>query len=201
MTCKCGYEMCWHCGGSYTKHGRRGHSTELFPAPSQLKYCCNGWKQWSQRAGVVTLAIPAAGIAIGATGAALALAIPGIPLLMLAKGIKNKNRQRRQRRLQAARQQHRLKTLFDPSYICQGYHEATTGINNCKHCAGVACFHIYRHTDEAEVYVCTLCDHVSMPLLTERRLDGLLELPSDSDTIVEMFAVESSGSIGTVAVE
>lgn len=55
MTCRCGHEICWRCGGDYVKHGRRGHSEALFPRPSELKYCCNNGRQWAERVGAVAL--------------------------------------------------------------------------------------------------------------------------------------------------
>jgi len=55
MTCRCGHEICWRCGGDYVKHGRRGHSDALFPRPSELKYCCNNARQWAERVGAVAL--------------------------------------------------------------------------------------------------------------------------------------------------
>eukprot|EP00049_Salpingoeca_infusionum_P018331 m.356736 g.356736 ORF g.356736 m.356736 type:complete len:371 (+) comp17614_c0_seq1:313-1425(+) len=69
MTCRCGHEICWRCGDSYMKNGRRGHGTELFPRPSQLKYQCNDWKMWLKRVLLVTFGVP-----VGL--AALAIAIP-----------------------------------------------------------------------------------------------------------------------------
>mmetsp|Transcript_8004 Transcript_8004/g.20530 ORF Transcript_8004/g.20530 Transcript_8004/m.20530 type:complete len:583 (-) Transcript_8004:70-1818(-) len=69
MICRCGHEICWVCGGDYVKRGRRGHNFELFPLPSEYKYCCNDKKMWAQRCGA------AIGIAtVGVAAAAVALA-------------------------------------------------------------------------------------------------------------------------------
>jgi hypothetical protein len=37
MTCRCGHEICWKCGGDYIKNGQRGHNQDLFPSPAQYK--------------------------------------------------------------------------------------------------------------------------------------------------------------------
>lgn len=57
VTCRCGYEMCWNCGGPWAKNGRRGHLRTLFPSPKNLKYCCNTWRIWSARVGIITALI------------------------------------------------------------------------------------------------------------------------------------------------
>jgi len=66
MTCLCGHEMCWRCGGDWCKNGRRGHNFDLFPSRSELKYCCNDKKQNLKRVGAVTVGLPL-GIAAATT--------------------------------------------------------------------------------------------------------------------------------------
>lgn len=58
MTCLCGHEMCWRCGGDWCKNGRRGHNFDLFPSRSELKYCCNDKKQNVKRLGAVAIGVP-----------------------------------------------------------------------------------------------------------------------------------------------
>ncbi len=63
-----GHEICWRCGKDYVlPSGRRGHDFTLFPRPSNLQYCCNGWKQWTLRVGALMFGVPvgAAAISVG----------------------------------------------------------------------------------------------------------------------------------------
>lgn len=67
MTCRCGHEICWHCGGDYNRNGQRGHSLTLFPSPSQYKNCCNDKKMWTKRVaatcGILTVGVAGAAVA------------------------------------------------------------------------------------------------------------------------------------------
>jgi len=54
VTCRCGYEMCWNCGGAWARNGRKGHLRTLFPPPSKLKHCCNTFRLWGARVAIVT---------------------------------------------------------------------------------------------------------------------------------------------------
>ncbi|EDQ86490.1 uncharacterized protein MONBRDRAFT_28150 [Monosiga brevicollis MX1] len=58
MTCRCGYEMCWNCGGAYYRYGRSGHDQQLFPKLSELKFQCNSAKMWSLRVLAVLGIVP-----------------------------------------------------------------------------------------------------------------------------------------------
>ena len=76
MTCKCGHEICWRCGGNYSRKSRsgtvrRGCSSDLFPSLSSN--WCHCKKYWAARVGFVLGFIPAASIALGV---AAVLAVP-----------------------------------------------------------------------------------------------------------------------------
>jgi len=87
MTCICGHEICWRCGGDYMKHGQRGHNYDLFPRPSQLKYCCNDYKQNCKRVAAVTVGIPLGAAGAGLLAAAGAVWLTGALFYVSGKGI------------------------------------------------------------------------------------------------------------------
>ena len=161
MTCHapgCGGEFCWHCGGPYIKHGRRGHSTSLFPRPSELKYCCNDYKQWSLRVGAVVLAVPAGALAVGV----------GLPIAALIFGgiaIRDKVREIRQRRVwarqDAARRRNRPAYLGEFDQHCEGYYLSLGVASACLSCSGnMNCTHVY--PTEGNSFVCTNCHHFDL---------------------------------------
>eukprot|EP00035_Acanthoeca_spectabilis_P009225 m.164391 g.164391 ORF g.164391 m.164391 type:complete len:509 (-) comp14654_c0_seq1:29-1555(-) len=105
MTCRCGHEICWLCGGDYNRNGQRGHSTELFPGPSEYKYCCNDRKQWAKRVaattailtvGVAAIALAAAGYIIYGVGRGTLELVAAPPRAISRARARRRERQRRQ---------------------------------------------------------------------------------------------------------
>eukprot|EP00045_Choanoeca_perplexa_P016538 m.224420 g.224420 ORF g.224420 m.224420 type:complete len:372 (-) comp17288_c0_seq2:3933-5048(-) len=56
MTCSCGHQFCWHCGGGYAfgTHGRK-----LLCGPSEMQRQCNDWTLWTKRIALFIGLIPA----------------------------------------------------------------------------------------------------------------------------------------------
>eukprot|EP00128_Syssomonas_multiformis_P013918 Colp12_sorted_trinity150504_noHs@36133 len=52
MTCRCGHEFCWLCRRPWASH-----SSELFPAPRNIKYMCHAPKLWGKRIGITVAAV------------------------------------------------------------------------------------------------------------------------------------------------
>lgn len=55
MTCRCGHEFCWRCGGDW---GMYGHDFILFPWPSEYAYACKAPIIWVYRFLVVAFILP-----------------------------------------------------------------------------------------------------------------------------------------------
>ena len=161
MTCRapgCGGEFCWHCGGPYIKHGRRGHSTSLFPRPSELKYCCNDYKQWTMRVGATVLAVPVGALALG-------VGLPIAALIYSGIAIRDKTREIRQRRAwarqDAARRRQRQANPGEFDQHCEGYYLSLGIASECLSCSGnMTCTHVY--PTEGNSFVCTNCNHFDL---------------------------------------
>eukprot|EP00056_Hartaetosiga_gracilis_P003901 m.69420 g.69420 ORF g.69420 m.69420 type:complete len:533 (+) comp11625_c0_seq1:185-1783(+) len=155
MTCRCGHEICWCCGGDYVKNGRRGHSRSLFPKPRDLKYSCNDWKMWSYRVGAVTIGTP---LVVGAVGLIVGLA----PLAgVVVGGIKVKQSvDQAQRRREAARR-HRIHLAHYNNQQARAYCERKRGEEEiCLSCMGrTSCSHVF----DEETHHCAQCNHYKMP--------------------------------------
>lgn len=92
ITCKCRHEICWRCGKDYVfEDGHRGHIFDLFPKRSEWRYCCNDWKQWCKRVGLVVAAVTAGPPAICILG-------PIVIVGAIIKKVRNSYRRRRDRR-------------------------------------------------------------------------------------------------------
>eukprot|EP00049_Salpingoeca_infusionum_P005018 m.87049 g.87049 ORF g.87049 m.87049 type:complete len:602 (-) comp12825_c0_seq6:183-1988(-) len=158
MTCRCGHEMCWCCGGDYVKNGRRGHGQKLFPAPSDLKYQCNSSKMWAKRVGAVAVGVP---LAVGAAALAIGVAIPTIPTIWAVRTVKDRRERRRnrQRREQQARQVTSAEVAGEVERsLCAHYHDSDFNAFPCLSCAGVLdCVHPQQERTPADF--CGLCNH------------------------------------------
>ena len=152
MTCRCGHEMCWLCGGDYVlPDGTRGHRQSLFPSPRNLKYCCGGWKMWTMRVGAVLLAPPVAALALG-----VGLPIAGVIFAAVHAKQRMRNAQyNRRRRLR------RIQMHATPEEECRMYYESINATSVCRHCAHETdCNHRYADDDGvANPFVCLDCGH------------------------------------------
>jgi hypothetical protein len=148
-----GHEICWRCGKDYVlPSGRRGHDFTLFPRPSNLQYCCNGWKQWTLRVGAVVLAVPALAVVAGV----VVVALPIAAVVFGAAGI-----YRAVRWIRA----HRMRQMWmqEPRYVsreCEAYYQGRAEM--CISCTGhMACSeHVYAESS----YVCSRCLHYNGPV-------------------------------------
>eukprot|EP00045_Choanoeca_perplexa_P011691 m.124812 g.124812 ORF g.124812 m.124812 type:complete len:542 (+) comp15722_c0_seq1:82-1707(+) len=153
MTCRCGHEICWCCGRDYMKNGRRGHGQELFPSPSELKYQCNGWKQWSMRIGASVVIVPAATCWIAGRYVALPIAYGtvyslGYPVRLAQRAWTRSSRRRE--RAQA--------TLDSATRVCDSMHDYHNipAHQQCLTCSRrSACW----HSDVNDIGMCTNCRH------------------------------------------
>eukprot|EP00048_Salpingoeca_helianthica_P015568 m.227436 g.227436 ORF g.227436 m.227436 type:complete len:474 (+) comp17212_c0_seq1:173-1594(+) len=152
MTCRCGFEICWRCGGPYARNGRRGHSFDLFPRPGNLQYCCNDSKMWAKRVGVVAFGAPVvvAGLAVAAP-----LAVVAGTVLLTYRGLGNIAHAIRtyhaRRPSVVARRQARL-DLETEGVVCRSMSLANE--TRCRYCSeGIDCIHIMREGH------CILCGH------------------------------------------
>eukprot|EP00042_Codosiga_hollandica_P006622 m.16018 g.16018 ORF g.16018 m.16018 type:complete len:430 (+) comp27497_c0_seq1:184-1473(+) len=150
MTCRCGHEICWMCGGDYVKNGRRGHLRELFPGPRNFKYCCSDTRVWLQRVGAVTVGIPAA-------VAGACLYVPVACGVVAARKIKAFIDERRNRL------SYEEQMLLNAKLACDGYRTAYPSVEACRTCSGEAeCVHVFPlETAEstADPFVCVHCGH------------------------------------------
>lgn len=165
MTCRCGFEICWRCGGSYVKNGRRGHSFELFPRPANLQFCCNNTKMWVQRAAIVLVGTP-----VAITGVALVapLALMGGTVVLTARGLRALSLaiRRAMDRRPAVRARLRATQEQEADMVVCRSICAQNGLT-CRHCSGeMDCIHIFANN------ACTLCGHHTMPACEHRYVDG-----------------------------
>lgn len=166
MTCRCGFEICWRCGGPYAKNGRRGHSFDLFPHPQSLKYCCNDSKMWAKRVSLVTVGAP-----VVITGFALAapLALVAGTIVLTYRGlgslVRSVRRQLMRRPAVIARRQARALAEAETA-VCRSMCVAAG--TTCRYCTGeLDCIHIF-----LDDHSCSLCGHRTMPECEHRFVDG-----------------------------
>lgn len=168
MTCRCGHEICWRCGKDYVKEGRRGHSFNLFPRPSEYKYCCNNTRQWVERVGAVTLGVPAAAVAAS-------IAIPIGTLYIAGKLVRGihanavdsyRRRQYRQRQRHLAAMTRTERMTANVVSNCNGYHDGNSAVEPCRSCDGqVDCLHVFPIEGQypgANPFICQFCNHFEL---------------------------------------
>ena len=164
MTCRCGHEICWVCGGDYVINGRRGHSQKLFPRPSGLMYTCNDWRMWTKRVIAGGILYPCAFV----------LLVAGSPLILFEKARRNyqqyRRKQAQRRRAARAARAHRERMArlaenaglhgisIEEAETCADYHRANPELSPCLTCHNLTtCAHNFSY--DSEPGLCTNCGH------------------------------------------
>eukprot|EP00730_Choanoeca_flexa_P004872 TRINITY_DN11828_c0_g1_i1.p1 TRINITY_DN11828_c0_g1~~TRINITY_DN11828_c0_g1_i1.p1 ORF type:complete len:537 (+),score=42.57 TRINITY_DN11828_c0_g1_i1:170-1780(+) len=155
MTCRCGYEMCWRCGGQYRRDGRLAHEHKLFPRPRDLKYQCNSKRMWAARVGAVTVGAAVVPAYLAGRFIAIPILVGATYTLLWPARVARRAWTRKERRRQRRAQQ-----LMVASSVCASLreHYAANGIeqNICLTCTHrTTC----SHPQLNEWNQCTLCHH------------------------------------------